>query len=645
MGKTKKQKKKVSNKKTQPPAFTKVKKKVGKKQIPTNATRVDFKSRQIHLRSQLASVYDSTSRLATYLQQLKHHNVNTRVHAIESLQQLATKEPGIFDKSLSNIIYSIETLFTDDNNEVQKQFRVFLTFLFSNFPADQFIPFISLTVAYLLAALTHHNVTVQTTGLCLGRSLVILLPSEISHHVHTILPKYLSILTGNPHLHNMRTNKLAFSQLITPRVSTNILFVKTTLDRCMMIFESIKLTSSLLIPLAKSPTFHDTSTLIGHTVHIVPRFSNVLDKSITVHNSIVLFFTSYLSTSWSHFKELHSSLSNSSLAALRIEQAISTISTIIDTYMLIPRVLTMNVLDKIESSLVENYSSSEEAWVEEIYTFFNQNFPVEIARASSASNLESLNWKFLNLYISVHIFANSDKLFAGQRVSAYIESINITNDDVISLTSILDILKVCKQTENTCDCSHLIQTICRIVWQYLQQNSAKSALNFVIFLLEFYCEVYNKELLTYFNTIFTHLLPLLQQCRLTESITLKIVSSLYFMLTRSCTPPSILSARNAIILYLLTSLTNSEYSQQLQERIIHLTFFSDLDDFNFLHSLLNDVIAYLSTEKSLCLLDVLFSSYKTNVHDSSFSRFLKELSTISNQTDIINRMNCYLIQL
>ena len=45
MGKTKRQKK-TSNRKTQPPAFTKVKKKVGKKQIPTK-TRVDFKSRQI----------------------------------------------------------------------------------------------------------------------------------------------------------------------------------------------------------------------------------------------------------------------------------------------------------------------------------------------------------------------------------------------------------------------------------------------------------------------------------------------------------------------------------------------------------------------------------------------------------------------
>ena len=644
MRKTKRQKK-TSSKKTQPPAFTKVKKKVGKKQIPTNATRVDFKSRRIHLRSQLASVYDSTSRLSTYLQQLGHHNVNTRVHALESLQQLATKEPGIFDKSLSNVMYSIEPLFSDDNSEVQEQFRVFLTFLFSNFPADQFIPYIPLTVAYLLAALTHHNATVQTTGLYLGRSLVMLLPREISHHVHTILPKYISILTSSTHHHNLRTNKLTFSELITPCVSTNILSVKTTLDQCMLIFENIKLTSSLLVPLAKSPTYHDTSTLIGHSVHVAPRFSNVLDRSIPVHVSIVVFFTSYLSTSWSHFRELHSSLSNSSLTAFRLEQATSTISTIIDTYMLIPRVLTINVLDKIESSLVEDYSISEEAWVEEIYIFFNQNFPVEIARSNLASNSHSLNWKFLNLYISVHIFANSDKLFAGQKVSDFIESIDITNDDVISLTSILDILKVCKQTEYACECSHLIRTICGILWEYLQQNSAKDVLDFVIFLLEYYCEISNKELLAYFNTIFTQLLPLLQQCRLTESITCKIVNSLSYMLTRSCTPPSILSARNGIILYLLTSLTNSEYSQQLQERVIHLTFYSDLDDFNYLRSILNDVTAYLATEKSLCLLDVLFTSYKTNVHNTSFSRFLKELSTIDNQTDIVHRINCYLLQL
>ena len=644
MGKTKRQKK-TSNRKTQPPAFTKVKKKVGKKQIPTNATRVDFKSRQIHLRSQLASVYDSTSRLSTYLQQLKHHNDNTRVHAIESLQQLATKEPGILDKSLSNVMYSLEPLFTDDNSEVQKQFRVFLTFLFSNFPADQFIPYISLTVAYLLAALTHHNVTVQTTGLYLGRNLVTFLPREISHHVHTILPKYLSILTGNTHYHNLRTNRLTFSQLVTPRVSTNILSVKTTLDQCMLIFESIKLASALLVPPAKSPTFHDTSTLIGHTVLIAPRFSNVLDRSIIIHDSVVVFFTSYLSTSWFHFKELHSSLSNSSLPSLRIEQATSTISTIIDTYMLIPRVLTINVLGEIESSLVEDYSSREEAWVEEIYTFFNQNFPIEIARSNPAFGLQSLNWKFLSLYVSVHIFSNSDKLFAGQKMTDFIESIDITNDDVISLTSILDILKVCKQTEYTCGCSHLIQTICGIVWDYLQQNSAKSVLNFVIFLLEYYCEISNKELLTYLNNIFTHLLPLLQQCKLTESTICKIVNSLSYMLTRSCTPPPILPALNGIILYLLTSLTNLEYSQQLQEKVIHLTFFSDLDDFNFLHSILNDVMVYLSTEKLLCLLDVLFASYKTNIHKSSFSRFLKELSTITNQTDILHRINCYLLQL
>ncbi|KAI6653631.1 Testis-expressed sequence 10 protein-like [Oopsacas minuta] len=624
MGKPRNSKKKT-NKKSQPPTFTKVKKKVGKRQLPANTTRIDFKSRQIHLPSQLANE-GTTSRISTYIQQLKHHNVNTRVRAINSIQQIATKESEFFKNVLANVLYGIGPIFTDVNVEVQKEFRNFLAVLFTLFPADNFTPYFSLIIAYLIASLTHTDVNIKTTALNMGRSLVTLFPNETSHHVHVILPKYLSLLTGyNPH--NLRSRKTpTFSQLVAPRISTNLLAVNNTLEQSMLIFENIKITSALLVPHAKSHTSSNTNSTPSnkYIVHIPPRLFHTSKQSIEIHESIVGFFTTFLSVSWSDLKELHSSLSNSSLSTNKIEHIVNTISTIIDTYMLIPCILTIDVLDQIECSLTKEYSSNEESWITELYSFFSCNFPIEIAGSCSIASLR-LNYQILNLYISVHIFSNPDKPFSKQEVTEFIDNLELTSDDVIKLISILVMLQFCKQKESTCDCPHIIQLICDKIWNYLHQNCGKEEiLEFLIFLLDYYFELTDNYLLVHLNNILNEFSSMVQQCKLTESLTDKMVYSLSRMFARSHVPLAIVSSRNDIIISLLTSITQSEYSELLQSRIIHLAFFSNINDSDFLNTLLNDVITRLSIDNSLCLLDVLFISYKTHIRISAnFSKFLR----------------------
>ena len=640
MGKSNRLKKK-NNKQKQPPTFTKLKKKVGKKQIPTNATRVDFKSRQIHLPSQLISLQDPCTRLSSHIAQLTHHNANTRVRAISSLHQLASKEHELVRKSLANLLYKLEPLFTDTCVDIQKQLQIFLALLFKLFPSNDFKPYISLIVAYLIASLTHPNFTVQYTALNIARNLVESFPREISHHISRILPKYLSLLTGT-YIHDIKTHKYpTFSQLVVPRVSTRVLAVSNTSDHVMLIFENINLMSSLLIQ--QTPNSFTPNRLQNnkYIVYIAPRLIKSADNSIRIQNNIVLFFTAYLSVSWSHVKELHASLSQTTVKS---EHVIRTFSAIIDTYMLIPNILTRVVLENMESSLVDEYYVQEGKWIVEFYQFFDMHFPIESANSGVVHGLQGINTRILDLYISMHLFANPDIPFDKSKAIEFIQTISLSNDEVTSLISKLKILKFCKQTGSTCGCSHLTQLIYDIIWNFLQQNGNKQELlQFTVFLLDYYLELTNSELQQSLDAIFKYL-PSLVQHVIPEDTACNMVDSLSRMFNRSCVPLSIFSFRNVIILSLLTSL--SRYTSPLQNTIIHLAFFSDSDDPVFLCSLGNRIMTNLPTDKSISLLDVLFHSFQThNLSSDNFTNFIANITTNTPQnTPLVLRAARYLKQ-
>ena len=653
MGKSAKFKKKNNNNKKQTPAFTKIKKKVGKKQTPTNATRVDFKSRQIHFPSQLISSQDSSARLSSHLTQLTHHNANTRVHAISSLFQLASKEHELVRKSLANLLYKLEPLFTDTCVDIQKQLQAFLALLFKLFPSEDFKPYISLLVAYLVASLTHPDSTVQYTALNISRNFVEAFPREISHHLYTILPKYLSLLTGT-YLHNNTTQKYpTFSQLVAPRVSTRILAVSNTTDHVTLIFENIKQMSSLLIPQTENKSIPNTTQNNKHTLYIAPRLIKTADKSIQLHNNILLFFTAYLSVSWSHAKELHTSLSQTYLSTKNSEHVIRKFSAIIDTYMLIPKFITPDVLQGMEATLLEEYSTQEASWVVEFYKFFSVHFPIEAANSALLDSLHTVNYRVLYLYISVHMFVNPDIPFDKNKAIEFIENLTLNSDDVTFLVSKLKILKFCKQSDATCGCSHLISLICRIIWDYLQQNDNKhKMLNFVVFILGLYLGISNDELLQSLDSIIKHL-PSLVQNEIPEDTSCEMVDYLSHMFRYCCVPLSISLSRSLILLSLLKSL--SKYSSLLQNKIINLAFFADTDDSEFLCSLGSEVLTNLPTDKSISLLDVLFHSFQThNSSSDNFTIFLTNLSTntphsrhsqLDIDTPLALRAACYLTQI
>ena len=649
MGKFTKSRKK-NNKQKQPPTFTKVKKKVGKKQIPTNVTRVDFKSRQIHFPSQLISMQDSATRIHSYISQLTHHNAHTRVRALSSLHQLASKEHELVRKYLAHLVYKLEPLFTDACVEIQKQLQTFLALLFKLFPSDHFKPYISLLVAYLIASLTHTDSTVQYTAFSIGRDLVESFPREISHHVSSILPRYLDILTGTS-LHNSRVQKYpTFSQLVAPRISTRVLAVSNTLDHTMLIFENIKLMSSLLVQKTATKSTPNTTQNNKFIAYIAPRLMNAADKHIRIDTSIVLFFTSYLSTSWSHIQELHNSLSHTSLNTQRAEYVIRAFSAIIDTYILIPQILTTVVLEGVESSLVEEYFTQEDSWTIEFYQFFSEQFPIETSNSALIHSLQCVNSRILDLYISMHIFAKPDSPLDKNKIIEFVDGLSLSSGDVTSLISKLKIFLLCNQTD--CGCSHLIQVISRNIWDFLQQSDKiEEKLNFVVLLMDYYLELTSSELLQSFDVIIKHL-PSLVQNEMIEDTACNMVNSLSRMFNLSCLPPTVSSYRNTILISLLTNLSN--YSSQLQNSIISLSFFSDTDDTEFLYLLGNKVLTNFSTEKSISLLDVLFHSFQTHRNSSvNFTNFITNLSTNTlhggiSQLDITPlalRATCYLRQI
>ena len=634
-----KRKSKLTKKPSQPPAFTKKKKKVGRKQVAANVTRVDFKTRRIHLPSQLTSHQDSSTHLNTLLSQLRHHNANTRLHALTALQQLAHKDPQLIRHSLSNIINRLEPLFTDSH--LLKQIHSFLSLLFSLTPPELISPHIPLLIAYVNVALAHPQSSIQSTALEIGRSLLSFFPREISHHAQRILPKYLALMDSHSISHQLTGRTPTFSQLVTPVISTHSLTLSHTLEQCRLVFENILSTLTLLIRDSSNDVTPPPSTL-SHTnspvAYIPPRGLLSTRKPVELDSGIVSFYSSYIPVGWSQFKELHNSLSKSSLTSERLQGTLKTLSAIIDTYILLPQLVTVKLLNQVECSIAKYHTSQKQPWISEFYNFTDINFPVEATSLSlhretshpkpktDSTNhdaLSHLNKRIINLYVSLHTQTKLNLRINSDKVLKYIQTLALSHDDVTALISILQSLRGCKRDSSECECPHLIQGVSTLIWNYLQESgSREEVLDFVLFLLDFYFELTNTDLMLHVDSMLSSLSSLVQDpiSNATASCLVKSLSRLY---THSCASSSLISSRGSIILSLLQYLPHCQ-SQQLQRSIINLAFFSDLDNTEFLDSTY-ELITCIPIDISLHLLDVLIALSENQSKHSQVLPFLQKL--------------------
>lgn len=161
-----------TKKKAAPKDFQKVKNKVGKKKkLPTNATRTEFKARQLVLPRQ--DNFDDkgdeiTSRnltLSDVLSHVRHHNTQMRREAFQGIKELCASNAGFLERHLPEILDATALSPVDDHNEVRKAFRNLQKWLVHQLTPDALIPFANVIELHVRSALSHVKGEVREDGL------------------------------------------------------------------------------------------------------------------------------------------------------------------------------------------------------------------------------------------------------------------------------------------------------------------------------------------------------------------------------------------------------------------------------------------------------------------------------------------------
>lgn len=140
--------------------FVKAKAKAGKKIIRSNETKINLKTKKIHLPTQLSSSLVETSSLdsnemAIKLQKLlHHHNSNVKIQALRDIKVflINNKEEENYLALLFPDI--LETLFTEDN-DLREVLLDTVSAIFSSFNNLSFVSILPIIITFLCSGMNH----------------------------------------------------------------------------------------------------------------------------------------------------------------------------------------------------------------------------------------------------------------------------------------------------------------------------------------------------------------------------------------------------------------------------------------------------------------------------------------------------------
>ncbi|KAI8914577.1 hypothetical protein EDD86DRAFT_244763 [Gorgonomyces haynaldii] len=197
--------------------FEKKKLKVGKKQVASNHTVVDFKSQQIRVPVQttlnLDKFEDRKSKLLLSLTQLTSHNSQTQMDACQTLAQLLNLGEDLFLMNMSETILGLAKALLNDNHQLRKSVMQFLPKLFESIDDEQMMPFFNTLVVFVCSSLSHINEHIRLDAMRMLRLLCEHYPDLIRRYGQPLLPHFYQILTSNKKTKGMEANFNANSKL------------------------------------------------------------------------------------------------------------------------------------------------------------------------------------------------------------------------------------------------------------------------------------------------------------------------------------------------------------------------------------------------------------------------------------------------
>ncbi|GAB5593023.1 rRNA processing protein [Umbelopsis nana] len=209
--------------------FKKTRLKVGKKKaVADNFTDTSFKSKTISLPNQ--SITEDKSNLLTnsrnltlsaLLTQMRHYSANTRKEAIQGVQDMCEKHPGIISASLSAIVNASLKILVDEDRDVRKALLEFLKSSLPNLDKTEILPFLSLLTIYTCSAITHIYEDVRADANKFMDLWIELAPEFIvSRYWDKVLGNYISLVAVDSNASNISKSSVSGLPNITANMSS-----------------------------------------------------------------------------------------------------------------------------------------------------------------------------------------------------------------------------------------------------------------------------------------------------------------------------------------------------------------------------------------------------------------------------------------
>ena len=205
MGRTKKSKVTKPKKKTDA-AFSKQKKKVGKKVLKSNETTISIKTRKIALPEQHTYKNDSIvfkgKNISEYITGTKHTNSNQRVLNLVNIQEMLSANLHMIEPNAGALIERLGVILQDPEENVRASALVVVKTILSHIRGEDLLPFLQVFLAQLSSGLLHIDKGTQKTT-------VLVLLCLFQHHIadamafsEPLLSSLITLLSTNRNKQN-----------------------------------------------------------------------------------------------------------------------------------------------------------------------------------------------------------------------------------------------------------------------------------------------------------------------------------------------------------------------------------------------------------------------------------------------------------
>ncbi|XP_063682876.1 uncharacterized protein LOC134817594 [Bolinopsis microptera] len=187
-------------------AFSKTKKKVGKKILKSNDTVISIKTRKIVLPEQHATkdsnmVFKGKS-ISEYITGTKHTNSNQRIQNLVNTQEMLSTNLHLIEPNAGALIERLGAVLQDPEENVRSSALVLVKTILNHIKSEDLLPFLQVFIAQLSSGLLHIDKGVQKTTVLV---LLCLFQNHISNTMtfsEPLLSSLVTLLSANRNKQN-----------------------------------------------------------------------------------------------------------------------------------------------------------------------------------------------------------------------------------------------------------------------------------------------------------------------------------------------------------------------------------------------------------------------------------------------------------